>query len=126
MTDKIKYEVGKEYKLGTRVVKLLVTDRPRLFSDTPMVAMDINDGCFYDLAADGSGYGSEQLTEIQPWDTLKPGDLCIVGDSSPRVFAGAVNGRPTYWDYFERGEPRRCSTCRPLTEEELAKIKKGI
>ena len=44
MTDKIKYEVGKEYKLGD--------------------------------------------TAIHMWDTLKPGDLCIVTDGLTRIFAG--------------------------------------
>jgi len=81
MTDKIKYEVGKEYKLGD--------------------------------------------TAIHMWDTLKPGDLCIVTDGLPRIFAGIKKGCPATYD-ASLTDTLSWLTCRPLTPEELAKIKKGV
>jgi len=124
MTDKIKYEVGKEYKLGSRTVQVLTLNRPQK-TGQPILAMDINDGILISCTPEGYDVNCEQLTEIKPWDTLKPGDLCMGDNTFPRVFAGIKKGEPAtydesltdfiYWD-----------TCRPLTEEELAKINKGV
>jgi len=124
MTDKIKYIVGKEYKLGDKVVRVLAIDRPVENNIwRPIVVMDVEAGGLFSLAKNGS-YGSEQLTEIKPWDTLKPGDLCMVGYNSLYIFAGVINGRPYTWS--NRLTPMLWSTCRPLTEEEMAKVKKGV
>jgi len=122
------YIVGKEYKLGDKVVRVLAIDRPINNINNmwgPIVAMGVEAGGLFSLAKNGS-YGNEQLTEIQPWDTLKPGDLCVINDAWLRVFAGTVDGRPAYWDYVRGNNPAMANTCRLLTEEELAKVKKGI
>ena len=128
MTSTIDIVVRNNYKFGNRVVKVLETNRPDK-TDYPIIVMDIKNGDFIWLATDGKDYLGNQLTELQPWDTLKPGDLCMTGANGIEeyllIFSHVERGKPYTW-YTISGDTIPWDSCRPLTEEEMAKVKKGI
>jgi len=128
MTSTIDIVVRNNYKFGNRIVKVLETNRPDK-TDYPIIVMDIKNGDFIWLATDGKDYLGNQLTELQPWDALKPGDLCVVRDKSIsgylRIFSHVKGGKPYICNSIS-GDTISWDSCRPLTEEEMAKVKKGF